>query len=98
MNLAVVSKDGVPKRRFWWVNQNQTHKQEVGGGYLWSPKANSNGARNPFYDFMKEIRPGDVVLSYYGQHISAVGVALASAVTAPKPDFGKAGEAWSDEG
>ena len=24
--------------RYWWVNQNQTYKQELGGGYLWSPK------------------------------------------------------------
>ena len=22
--------------RYWWVNQNQTHRQEIGGGYLWS--------------------------------------------------------------
>ncbi len=22
--------------RYWWVNQNQTHRQEMGGGYLWS--------------------------------------------------------------
>jgi 2-polyprenyl-6-methoxyphenol hydroxylase-like FAD-dependent oxidoreductase len=24
--------------RYWWVNQNQTHRHELGGGYLWSPK------------------------------------------------------------
>lgn len=95
---SVRLKDNVAHRRYWWVNQNQTHKQEVGGGYLWSPKVSANGTRNPFYDFMKEVRPGDIVLSYYDQHISAVGVALASAITAPKPDFGKAGEAWSNEG
>ncbi len=95
---VVASKKGVRGRRYWWVNQNQTHRQEVGGGYLWSPKVNTNGGRNPFYDFMKEVRPGDIVLSYFRQHISAVGVALASAVTAPKPDFGKAGEAWASEG
>ena len=34
--------------RYWWVNQNQTHRQEIGGGYLWSPKRNANSARNPF--------------------------------------------------
>ena len=33
--------------RYWWVNQNQTFRQEISGGYLWSPKRNSNGARNP---------------------------------------------------
>jgi hypothetical protein len=35
--------------RYWWVNQNQTYRPEVQGGYLWSPKRNANGARNPFY-------------------------------------------------
>ena len=38
--------------RYWWVNQNQTYRQEVKGGYLWSPKRTANGARNPFYEFM----------------------------------------------
>jgi hypothetical protein len=36
--------------RHWWVNQNQTFRHELAGGYLWSPKRNKNGARNPFYD------------------------------------------------
>ena len=38
--------------RFWWVNQNQTYKHEVRGGFLWSPKANRNGRGNRFYDNM----------------------------------------------
>lgn len=21
--------------RFWWVNQNQTYRREIQGGYLW---------------------------------------------------------------
>lgn len=40
--------------RYWWVNQNQTFKQESEGGYIWSPKRNANGARNPFYDNTRE--------------------------------------------
>ena len=48
--------------RYWWVNQNQTYKQELGGGYLWSPKRNANGARNPFYESMREVAPGDALL------------------------------------
>jgi putative restriction endonuclease len=36
--------------RYWWVNQNQTFRQEIAGGYLWSPKRKADGARNPFYD------------------------------------------------
>ena len=40
--------------RFWWVNQNQTYRHEIQGGYLWSPKKNANGARNPFYESIYE--------------------------------------------
>src|SRR3546814_4858079 len=32
--------------RYWWVNQNQTYRHEVPGGYLWSPKRNRNGGRS----------------------------------------------------
>ena len=41
--------------RYWWVNQNQTFDPEFHGGYLWSPKRKSNQARNPFYEFMRNI-------------------------------------------
>lgn len=81
--------------RFWWVNQNQTFAQETSGGYLWSPKRNKNGARNPFYEFMREVAPGDLVLSYEGAHIRAIGVARSHAYECPKPpEFGSAGPNW----
>jgi len=47
--------------RYWWVNQNQTYRHEVTGGYLWSPKRNANGARNPFYESMREVAPCDLI-------------------------------------
>ena len=53
--------------RYWWVNQNQTYRHEIQGGYLWSPKRNANRARNPFYkalrgDAQVRGRWGEVVL------------------------------------
>jgi hypothetical protein len=39
--------------RYWWVDQNQTYRHEFEDGYLWSPKRNANGARNPFYESMR---------------------------------------------
>jgi hypothetical protein len=44
--------------RYWWVNQNQTYRHEIAGGYLWSPKRNTNKARNPFYESMREVATG----------------------------------------
>jgi len=30
--------------RYWWVNQNETFRQEIDGGHLWSPKRNNKHA------------------------------------------------------
>lgn len=84
--------------RYWWVNQNQTYKHEVSGGFLWSPKANSNGVRNQFYDNMTQVQPGDLVLSFCDTRIKAIGTATGSAASADKPDFGGAGGYWDKEG
>ena len=50
--------------RYWWVNQNQTYKHEISGGYLWSPKTNANGGRNQFYLNMLNVELGDVIFSF----------------------------------
>lgn len=84
--------------RYWWVNQNQTFKHEVKGGFLWSPKRNNGGGRNQFYDNMKEVRAGDMVLSFCNTFIKAIGTAQGSAESSTKPEFGTAGSQWSNEG
>jgi hypothetical protein len=84
---------------FWWVNHNQTARQEIDGQYLWSPKTESNGARSEFYNNMRRATPGDLVLSYAGQAVRFVGRVAEFAFTAPKPEeFGETGGYWSDEG
>ncbi len=81
--------------RYWWVNQNQTYRHEIRGGYLWSPKKRSSGTRNPFYEFMREVAPGDLVFSFADTWIRAFGVARSYAYEAPKPlEFGSAGRNW----
>jgi len=84
--------------RYWWVNQNQTYRAEVRGSFMWSPKQNANGARNQFYENMREVSPGDVVFSFCDTRIKALGVVTGGAQTGPKPDFGAAGSNWSREG
>lgn len=85
--------------RFWWVNQNKTFEQEFRGGYLWSPKRNSNGARNPFYESMREVSPGDLILSFQGRRIRAVAIARTHCYEAPKPaEFGNVGAYWEHIG
>jgi hypothetical protein len=85
--------------RYWWVNQNQTYRHEVSGGYLWSPKRKRNGQVNPFYEFMREVAPGDLVFSFAGTRIGAYGIARSFAYEAPQPsEFGTAGRNWDTVG
>lgn len=85
--------------RYWWVNQKQTYRHEVPGGYLWSPKRKANGHSNAFYDFMREVAPGDVVFSYADGLVKAIGIAASHAYEAPKPlTFGQSGAYWDKIG
>lgn len=85
--------------RYWWVNQNQTYRHEVVGGYLWSPKKNQNGVRNPFYESMREVSPGDIVFSFKDTRIFAIGIVESYCWESPKPlEFGKAGSYWENIG
>jgi putative restriction endonuclease len=84
--------------RYWWVNQNQTYKTEVPGGFLWSPKNRADGAKNQFYENMRLVKPNDVIFSFCDTRIKAVGIATDQVVTAPKPDFGNVGKEWSEQG
>lgn len=86
---------------YWWVNQKQTYRHEIGNGdgYMWSPKRQSDGNRHFSYEFMKGVMPGDVVFSYANSLIIALGVAQTHCYTFPKPtEFGNAGGNWSNEG
>jgi hypothetical protein len=85
--------------RFWWVNQNQTFRQETEGGYLWSPKRNANKSRNPFYESMREVAPGDLIFSFNETRIAAIGVAKSNCWECPKPtEFGSTGQYWENVG
>lgn len=85
--------------RFWWVNHKQTNKEELNGGYIWSPKANKNGARNETYLNLTRAQPGDRVCSYADGEIKAIGVVNQQYREAPKPsEFGAKGAQWTDIG
>ena len=84
---------------YWWVSQNKTFQQEIGGGYMWSPKTNSKGGAVQSYINMTKLTVGDVVLSFYKQKIQHIGYVTYNARTSPKPEeFGTSGAGWSDTG
>lgn len=74
-------------------------RQEVEGGYLWSPVTEANGARSRFYDNMRAAAPGDVVLSYADGRVGRIGIVADFAISSPKPEeFGSIGAYWNAVG
>jgi putative restriction endonuclease len=99
VGFKVARSRGNASMRCWWVNQNQTYRHEVQGGYLWSPKRNANGVRNPFYESMREVAPGDLIFSFMDTRILAIGIAQSYSWENPKPlEFGNAGQNWENIG
>jgi putative restriction endonuclease len=74
-------------------------RQEIAGGYLWSPVSEANGARSRFYDNMRRAAPGDAVLSYADGRIGRIGIVSDFAISAPKPEeYGNTGAYWNATG
>lgn len=84
---------------FWWVNHKQTFKEEIGGGYIWSPAKNNDGSRNQTYINLTAVNVSDIVFSYAAGEIRAVGVVERKYVEAERPAaFGHSGEQWDKNG
>ncbi|MGJ4890263.1 HNH endonuclease [Bradyrhizobium sp. HKCCYLRH3099] len=83
--------------RFWWVNQNQTGRHEISGGYMWSPKRRQDGGFNRFYENMRLVDTGDLVFSYINQLIPYIGIIQGPAVSADRP-IELANRPWNSDG
>src|SRR6185503_13121077 len=56
-------------------------------------------ARNPFYESMREVSPGNIIFSFVDTRIVAIGVAESYCWESPKPaEFGEAGQNWENVG
>ncbi len=66
---------------FWWVNHKKTFADEIGGDYIWAPETTKSGAVKQTYLNLREVEPGDVVVSYANTAIRAVGIAAARVVS-----------------
>ncbi|MCP1614361.1 hypothetical protein J2848_006064 [Azospirillum lipoferum] len=85
--------------RYWWVNHSKTYRQEIDGGYIWSPKRESNGTRSQFYDNLRIAAPGEPIISYAKGNIIDIGRVSDFSFTAMKPtEFGGTGKNWNPEG
>jgi putative restriction endonuclease len=97
--LLIRLRGGFSGMRYWWVNQNQTYRHEFNGRYLWSPKRSKNNQRNPSYEFMREVSPGDLIFSFCDTLIPALGIAESNCYESPRPEeFGVTGQNWGPIG
>lgn len=84
---------------FWWVNHKQTFREEVQGGYIWSPKTKSDGGANQTYTNLTLVNVGDIVFSYAFKKISCIGVVSSRYIEQGKPaEFGNSGSNWAKSG
>lgn len=84
---------------FWWVNHKQTFSQEFGGKYIWCPKLRNDGRVHHFYETVREVRPGDLVISYAHAAVQGFGYATTHCYSCPRPnEFGQVGNAWDLKG
>jgi hypothetical protein len=84
---------------FWWVNHKQTFRQEIEGGYIWSPKTDKDGSRNQAYINLTLTKVNDTVFSYADGNIRAVGRVAKKCQDHLRPnEFGDIGEQWDRDG
>jgi hypothetical protein len=86
-------------QRIWWVNQGQTYDVERAGGYVWAPKFKRNGATGPVYwQRMRELRPGDILVHYSKGEIRAIGSVLSKARSCKRPTALDEVDRWEKSG
>ncbi|MFK4072360.1 HNH endonuclease [Ectopseudomonas khazarica] len=90
------SIQGAPS--FWWVNHKQTHEDEIREGYIWSPTANRNGAKNQTYINLTRVEPGDYIISYADGLIRAIGRATGRYREEKIPENHWEAEGWDADG
>jgi hypothetical protein len=85
--------------RYWWVNHRKTNKEEIEGGYIWSPKNSADGSINISYSNLTRTEPNDVIFSYADALVKGVGVINDKYRSEEKPsEFGKKGDDWDIKG
>ncbi len=84
--------------QFWWVSQNKTYKDEREHGYLWAPKKNSTGQSPYHWTNVCDVQPGDLIFSYYRQHIISISIAKTGAYDAPIPREWENVHDWTNDG
>jgi MoxR-like ATPase len=83
-------------RPVWWVNQGAHYREERDGGYVWAPLADKNGRTLGHWSSLRDVAPGDQVLSYANGRVRAVSTARGEAREASRPQ--ELSDEWQESG
>ncbi|MEF9893014.1 MAG: DUF3883 domain-containing protein [Anaerorhabdus sp.] len=82
-------------KNFYLISQNKSHKKEVDGNFIWCPKTKKDGAQCRNYEFVRNIRVGDIIFCRYKNQLTHIGVATTNCFISDNP-FNDA--SWNKEG
>jgi hypothetical protein len=83
-------------RPVWWVNQGAHYREERDGGYVWAPLTDRNGRTLGHWSSLRDVAPGDQVLSYANGRVRAVSTARGETREASRPQ--ELSDEWQDSG
>lgn len=61
--------------RFWWVNQGDSFKEARRLGALWAPLVDNGGHKQPSWETLDEVKPGDVVFHFAKKKVRGISTA-----------------------
>ena len=82
---------------FWFVVQSTTSHHKGNESYLWCPKKEGEKQHTKqYFENMRRLRPGDVILAYFDDGVQGYGVALTYSYTYLRPPHFT--DKWSNQG
>lgn len=101
-NLNVVSRfadlNSSKSVNFWWVNQGQSAKLQIEGGFLWSPKTDKKGTPLAHHNDVMLAQPGDIVFAYSDVAIRSICIVERASEDKPKPSSFSSHSNWEEQG
>jgi hypothetical protein len=81
----------------WWVNQSATYVEALAGQFMWAPLRSRDNRRQPHWETMQDVQPGDRIVHYARGHVRALSTAATGALEYRRPT-GLPGEKWDIDG
>lgn len=85
-------------RRYFFVFQNKSYKEESKGGFLWAPQHGENKRKVSHWDQMRNIRKGDLIIHSYLKQIVAISIAKSDVYAADRPTTKGSHDEWNNKG